>query len=177
MLHRGDLNSLYREQGERVLALAFQMTGDRALAADVLQETFARAWKHRRTFEDRAEASTWLFRIAIRESIRARSKRSARARRERGGGDCRGEPNTHDPTRTDPTKTDPTTSDPESNEDRARLARALDAISDDHRAVLTLLTLRGLTAERVGEILGVPPNTVYSRAAAARRALRARLGD
>lgn len=161
MLRRDELDSLFREQRERVLALAFHMTGDRSLAGDVLQETFLRAWRFRRSFRRDSASTTWLYRIAIRESIRARAtlRRGAKPRSisdsESGASGSAGQ-------------------DPDA-ERRARLARALLQLSDEHRTVLTLLTLRGMTAEVVGEIIGIPANTVYSRAAAARARLRSKL--
>jgi len=39
--------------------------GDADLAADLTQETYRRAWQALPEFEGRAEASTWLFRIAV----------------------------------------------------------------------------------------------------------------
>src|SRR5215217_7391881 len=40
------IRSLYEEHGRSVLAYATRLTGDRAAAEDVAQETFLRAWKH-----------------------------------------------------------------------------------------------------------------------------------
>jgi RNA polymerase sigma-70 factor (ECF subfamily) len=40
------VRSLYAEHGRSVLAYATRLTGDRAAAEDVVQETLVRAWKH-----------------------------------------------------------------------------------------------------------------------------------
>lgn len=155
-MNRAAFDALYRDQRESILALAFQMTGSRSLAEDVLQETFLRAWKHRRSFRGESRVSTWLYRIAIRSAVRARTQ-AERHRRV-------------------PQKPLLQTKEPgeavDRSQQRERLYAALDAIDQEHRVVLAMLTLRGLTSERIGEILGIPPNTVYSRAAAARRRLR-----
>jgi RNA polymerase sigma factor (sigma-70 family) len=52
------------------------------------------------------------------------------------------------------------------------LYRAMDELPEDQRAALAMLSLRGLPAARIAEILEVPEGTVYSRAHAARRAIR-----
>ena len=40
------IRSLYAEHGRSLLAYATRLTGDRAAAEDVVQETLLRAWKH-----------------------------------------------------------------------------------------------------------------------------------
>ena len=40
------IRSLYAEHGRSLLAYATRLTGDRAAAEDVVQETLVRAWKH-----------------------------------------------------------------------------------------------------------------------------------
>ena len=47
----------------------------------------------------------------------------------------------------------------------------------EHRAVVVLTHYEGLSAADVGEILGIPPGTVYSRLHYALRALRSAIND
>ena len=70
-----EFESLYASMAPRVLALAFQMTGDSDLARDVLQDTFLAVHRGLKGFRGRAEASTWVYRIAINASHRARASR------------------------------------------------------------------------------------------------------
>jgi RNA polymerase sigma-70 factor (ECF subfamily) len=56
-------------------------------------------------------------------------------------------------------------------QERAQLLRALAELDLDHRAVAVLYELEGLTAPVIAEVLGIPLNTVYSRARTARLAL------
>lgn len=157
-MRREDFEILYAEQRERVLALAFHMTGSRTLAEDVLQETFLLAWRHRATFRGDALASTWIYRIAIRATARARSRVPSRGM-VRDADDLAESGET------------PSEAAAASDEHR-RLYQAMEHLADEQRVVLALLTLRGMTAEQIGLVLGIPANTVYSRAAAARRRLR-----
>jgi RNA polymerase sigma-70 factor (ECF subfamily) len=50
-------------------------------------------------------------------------------------------------------------------------------LSDDHRAVLHLVSVEGLSYPAVADALGVPVGTVMSRLSRARAALRAELGE
>jgi RNA polymerase sigma factor (sigma-70 family) len=53
----------------RIYRLALKMLGDSQDAEDVLQETFIKALRSIRDFEGRSNLSTWLFRIAVNESL------------------------------------------------------------------------------------------------------------
>ena len=58
------------------------------------------------------------------------------------------------------------------------IARALDTLADDQRAVLLLVALEGLSYREVADVLGVPIGTVMSRLARARAQVKASLdGD
>ena len=55
------------------------------------------------------------------------------------------------------------------------IQRALDALADDHRAVVVMKEFDGLRYEEIAAILGVPVGTVRSRLHRARLDLRERL--
>lgn len=52
------------------------------------------------------------------------------------------------------------------------IERALDSLGDDHRAVLLLVVLEGLSYREVADVQGVPIGTVMSRLARARAHVR-----
>ncbi len=60
-------------------------------------------------------------------------------------------------------------------EDQARAARALAALSDEERDVVTMKVYANLTFERIAEALGEPLGTVTSRYHRALEKLRAKL--
>jgi RNA polymerase sigma-70 factor (ECF subfamily) len=62
---------------------AFRVLGDTAAAEDAVQDAFLRAWRSLDRFDERAELSTWLYRIAINAAIDLRRERT---RREAGAG-------------------------------------------------------------------------------------------
>ena len=57
---------------------AFRVLGDSAAAEDAVQDAFLRAWRSLDRFDERAELSTWLYRIAINAAIDHRRERSRR---------------------------------------------------------------------------------------------------
>jgi RNA polymerase sigma-70 factor (ECF subfamily) len=66
---------LVERHGERVFRLAWRITGDEASAEDAVQETFLRAWRSLRRFDDRSRFGTWLHRIAVNTAIEVMRKR------------------------------------------------------------------------------------------------------
>ena len=66
---KGDAASaraLVEAHGDRLMAVAYRMLGEREAAEDVVQETFIRMWRHARNWKpDKARFSTWLHRVAI----------------------------------------------------------------------------------------------------------------
>jgi RNA polymerase sigma-70 factor (ECF subfamily) len=65
----------------------------------------------------------------------------------------------------------------EVREDCARAARALSRLSARKREVFVMVAMEGLPAETVGEALGIPVGTVWTRLHHARRELRAHLAE
>jgi RNA polymerase sigma-70 factor (ECF subfamily) len=52
-----------------IFRVAYRMLGSQQDAEDVVQETFLRAFRKLKGFEDRAHFSTWLYRIAVNCSL------------------------------------------------------------------------------------------------------------
>ena len=83
------VRSLYDQHGGALVAYATRVTGDRAAAEDVLQETLLRAWRHAGTLsESVGSIRGWLFTVA--HNVMTDSAR-ARAARPRGGGGVAGD--------------------------------------------------------------------------------------
>ncbi len=157
-----DLDQLFRTERGRLLALGLQLTGNPALAEDAVQEAFLLAHRFGSSFRGESAASTWLYRITIRAATKLRERERAVKRRELRSAD------TAKAGRSDEVNT---------MRDRVvALYRAMDELPEDQRTALAMLSLRGLPAARIAEILDVPEGTVYSRAHAARRGLRERMG-
>ena len=68
---------IFERYSRPVISFIFDMVNDRALAEELTQETFVRAYRAIRTMRAETKLSTWLFGIArnvARESLRARAR-------------------------------------------------------------------------------------------------------
>lgn len=155
------IRSLYEEHGRSLLAYATRLTGDRAAAEDVVQETLLRAWKHAdRLVEGKGSVRGWLLTVArniVTDRARARAVRPAEVAEME-----------HLP----PVEQDHS----ESVVNTMVVLDALDQVSQEHREVLVELYYRGRSMAEAAKELGVPPGTVKSRSYYALRALRAVMG-
>lgn len=137
-------------------------------AADVVAETFARAFDRRHRFRtDKPSALPWLFGIAV-NICRERLRRADRGNRA---------------TTRIATRIEMTTESFESalaeriDAQRLRpgLVAALQTLSDDEYALLMLSTESDLTYHEMAATLGIPIGTVRSRLARARKRVRTAL--
>ncbi len=120
-------------------------------AADVAAETFAVAWRRRRSVPDEPATLLWLYGVARR--VVANTRRSHRRRRQL----------------TERIEEfEPTTPVIETDLD---LTRALDQLSDKDREILLLAAWEGLDPSGLGDVLGCSPNTAAVRLHRARRRL------
>src|SRR5690349_25024247 len=68
---------IFERYSRPVISFTFDLVNDRALAEELTQETFVRAYRAIRTMRKDTKLSTWLFGIArnvARESLRARAR-------------------------------------------------------------------------------------------------------
>lgn len=151
-----DLDNVYRAHAKRLVAVAVQITGSHALGEDAVHEAFVSAHRARGAFRGASTPETWLYRITIRAAGRLRQKQQAGTVRDAQR-------------RTDRPPNHP---EPAVGTELEALRHAVDALPEELRLVVILMNLRDLPAALVGEILGVPEGTVWSRAYRARRLMR-----
>lgn len=152
------IRSLYEEHGRSLLAYATRLTGDRAAAEDVVQETLLRAWKHAdKLVESKGSVRGWLLTVArniVTDRARARAARPAEVAEVDGRPQVEGDHS-------------------ESVVNTMVVLDALHQVSPEHREVLVELYYNGRSMTEAATKLGVPPGTVKSRSYYALRALRA----
>jgi len=151
------IRSLYEEHGRSLLAYATRLTGDRASAEDVVQETLLRAWKHADAMvNQKGSVRGWLLTVArniVTDRMRAKASRPTEV--------------AETPT------TGPVAGDHAENVVNSMVVLdALDHLSPEHRDVLVELYYRGRSVTEAAQVLGVPPGTVKSRSYYALRAMR-----
>jgi RNA polymerase sigma-70 factor (ECF subfamily) len=143
----------------RLVRLAARMLGNVSDAEDVVQEAYVKAHRALMTgdFDQRANVSTWLYRIVTNQSIDAMRSRKRRPQ---------------------PTDTaDESTSDLASAEQKLALTELEDWMSElpaDQRAALVLKAVEGLTSPEIAEVLQCSEGAVEQRLVRARAALRKR---
>ena len=78
----GDLlafERLYRDNERKVFGLCFRLSSDPALAEELTQEVFVRAWRKLASFRGESAFSSWLYPLTVNVAL---SERRSRRRRE-----------------------------------------------------------------------------------------------
>lgn len=160
----------------RLFAVAFGMLKDKDDAMDVVQDSFIKAHKKLAEFEGAAAFSTWLYRICVNLCI---DKKRADARRRKTDLDDAMATIGDDSLYADAVGLRPGGSNPLKNtadkELGGEIGRALAELSEDHRAVLLLREVDGMSYEEIAASLSIPKGTVMSRLFHARKNLQRRL--
>lgn len=161
-MRQTDFERLYADHAPALFGYLAYRTGDRALAEDLLADTFERALRARRRYDPtKASAKTWIYAIALNclRDQRRRAQAEARAV-ERVGSGAAAEAD------------DPAIG---RIEDREQLDRALAALSDEERETVALRYGGDLSAPEIARVLGERLTTVEGRLYRALRKLRAEL--
>src|SRR2546423_7718688 len=156
-----EFERLYDAEAAGLFSFLAYRTGDRALAEDLLADTFERALRARRRFDRRrGSAKTWIYAIAL-NLLRDHARRAAAEPRalERSG--ARPEA-TEDPAL-------------RGVEHRDTVQRALAGLAPEEREAIALRFGAELTVPEIAELLGEPLTTVEGRVYRALRKLRAAL--
>lgn len=164
--------TLVETHQSRLFAVAYGMLRDRDDAMDAVQDAFIKAHKKLGEFEGNAAFSTWLYRICVNLCIDR--KRAEARRRKVDLDDALATHKEEDTlyaeaeiggrlTGSNPLRT---LSDRELG---TEIGQALSGLSDDHRAILLLREVEGMSYEEIAEALEIPRGTVMSRLFHARR--------
>lgn len=151
------VREVHQRYGGAVRTVARSMLSDPELVAEVVQQTFIKAWRGAAGFDGDRELAPWLYAIARRTAIDVirREKRTA----------------------VPPTDEEPTTA--AISFERVwevwEVRRAVDDLPDGEREVVRLCNLEGFTHEEVAERLDIPIGTVKSRSGRAYKRLAAAL--
>lgn len=146
----------------RVFGIAYAILRSRAAAEDVAQEVFVKLWRSLEGYDGRAQLSTWIYAITRNAAISA-------LRRERPTSSL-SEPAVLAAAEAQAGQTD------RCGADDATLWRAVAALPDAQRQVVTLYYQDERPVEEVAEMLGMPANTVKTHLHRARARLAKELG-
>jgi RNA polymerase sigma-70 factor (ECF subfamily) len=149
------LYRLYQPRLHRFLANLLRCT---QLVEEALDDTMIVVWQSAHKFRGASKVSTWIFAIAYRKALKARTRwpetvedEDRDLRMDLGPG-------------------------PEQQLQRLRLHRslldAMDQLSANHRAVIDLTYFHGLSCRDIADVMNCPVDTVKTRMFHARRHLR-----
>jgi RNA polymerase sigma-70 factor, ECF subfamily len=152
---------------DQLYNFAHWLTGDRTDAEDLVQETFAKALKGFRSFEDGTNLRAWMYRILRNSYLTSKSGLAAQKTSSLEDDDEQG--------------LTASTLSPEAlllrQESYASVADALAALPPAYREILLLCEVEELSYREMAQILSIPIGTVMSRLARARKLLRQAVAD
>jgi RNA polymerase sigma-70 factor, ECF subfamily len=165
---------LVEVHSDKIYRLALKMLGNAQDAEDILQETFIKAYNHIDGFEGRSKITTWLYRIAVNESLMLLRKRKGvlidiDAGIETDDGEVM------------PRQIVDWCCLPEkellSSETRKTINQAIETLSDANRAAFLLRDVEGLSTREASEVLDISESALKVRVLRARMALQEELTE
>lgn len=151
--------SLVRSFYQPLYRYAFWLSKSQATAEDIVQETFARAWKNLHQLKDAKSAKPWLYTILSRENARRFERKQLPMvdLQEDWQLEQIANPNT--------------------DKERFVLMREILKLPEHFRVPLALQIIGGLTTEEVADVLSINANTVSTRLFRARATLKERFAS
>jgi RNA polymerase sigma-70 factor (ECF subfamily) len=162
-------DELVKKYTSRLYGLIYHMTSNREDSHDLLQDVFAKAYRSLKRFQGRSSFYTWIYSIAVNMSLNFLKKRGRQQKislDELNGAIERDEEFIESAKRSNPLR------EVNLHELQERLNTAMQQLSHNHKAVVTMHDIQGLPHAEIGRILGVSEGTVRSRLFYAHRALQ-----
>lgn len=163
-----DLVSRYEK---KVFNLAFRLTGNREDAQDISQEAFLKVLTSVKDFRGDSSFSTWLYRVVTNTCLDEIRRRS---RRKEVSLDAPIAPDDPSPRQVAADGPEPG-ADLERSEVQQAVQQGILELAEDHRIILVLRDIQGLSYGEIAEVLGISLGTVKSRLNRARLSLKQRL--
>jgi RNA polymerase sigma-70 factor (ECF subfamily) len=176
---RGDKEA-FRELVERyqrkIVAIALGMVHNPDDALEIAQETFVKAFESLGSFKGESSFYTWLYRIVVNRAIdfRRRERRRPTVALEDRGGSGSGEG--YQEVLKEERLTDPYHQ-AQAHEIGDRVTAAINELTPDHKAVILLREVEGLSYEEISRVMQCSKGTVMSRLHYARKKLQKKLKD
>lgn len=165
----GAFDQLIVRYSPRLYGLVYNMTSNHEDTNDLLQDIFAKAYRSIKGFQGKSSFYTWMHSIAVNMTINFLKKRGRRYTMSLDDVDSG--------VQNDPDFIEATTgSDPvrEANlsELQQKLNEAMQKLSTEHRAVVTMFDIQGMPHAEIAKILKISEGTVRSRLFYAHRQLQ-----
>jgi len=173
---RTAFDTLVNRHKGQVFNLCYWFLGDHQDADDAAQETFIKIYRSLGKFRFESALRTWIFRIAVNTCKNRRMSSAFRNRKRMVSLDNPVEPPGRDAGRNIPDKGALPSEELEKKERIEQIRKGINALPAEHREVITLRDIQGLSYDEIVQVTGIPLGTVKSRLARARTELKDKLG-
>ncbi len=171
---REAFNDLVIKYQKKVFSVAYRFVGDPEEANDLAQEIFTAAYQNLKSFRGDSKFSTWLFQIATN-----RGKNRFKYLKRRGFFTNKGSSETDDEGDQSHRALPDQTANPEEllsgNQIRKAVIDAINELEPDHREIVILRDIEGLSYDEIARILDLPEGTTKSRLHRARMVVKEKL--
>jgi RNA polymerase sigma-70 factor (ECF subfamily) len=179
---QGDVDAfrdLVRRYESRAHSIALGVVGSREDAEDVVQEAFLKAFRNLGSFRGQSSFYTWFYRIVFNLAIDLSRKRYRKSESSMGDTAAMDSLTMH--SAGDASDFLGSVPNPDQvfqrNDLGKSIAKALDSLSSEHRAVIMLREIEGLSYSEISDVVGCSKGTVMSRLHHARKRLQRALAE
>jgi len=174
--NRAAFQELVEKYQRRIVSLALGMVHNPDDAMEIAQETFVKAYENIGNFKGESSVYTWLYRIAVNKAIdfRRRQRRQSTVSFDNPRPEHEGQ--TFEETLQEERPFGPDQR-AQAQQVGERVAEAIDELTPDHKAVILLREVEGLSYEEISRVMHCSKGTVMSRLHYARKRLQKKLRD
>ena len=165
---------LMRRHEGKIYGLIYNMTGNKEDTEDLVQDVFVKAYKSLVRFRGKSSFYTWIYRIAVNQTINFLKRRKKRNVLSLDDVDLSIE---RDPAYLELSAKGSPVKDASISELQEKLNKALQTLSEKHRTVVTLHDIQGIPHHEIAKMLGCSSGTVRSRLFYARQRLQNELSE
>ena len=158
----GAFDELVERYKQRIYGTVYHMTSNHEDANDLAQETFIRAFKNLHRFKGDSSFYTWIYRIAVNTTINFLNSHRRRSKNHLSLDDVDARVQ-DDPDFIERTSGEGPATEVAAKELMEHLNAALQKLSPDHRLVVTLYDIQGLSHAEIAKITNSSEGTVRSR--------------
>jgi len=167
-------DQLVEKYTPKLYGLVYHMTSNREDTNDILQDVFTKAYRSLKRFRGKSSFYTWIYSIATNMTLNFLKKRNRRRTMSLNDVDLSIE---NDPDFIEATSKSDPVREANLSELQKSLNMAMQQLSVDHRAVVTMFDIQGMPHSEISKILGVSEGTIRSRLFYAHRLLQSHLED
>jgi len=158
----------------RLYGLVYHMTSNKEDSHDLLQDIFAKTYRSLKQFRGKSAFYTWIYSIATNMTLNFLKKRK---RRSTWSLDVMDSGLQNNEAMIDLGYAANPRHQSDVNELQKKLNEAMQALSEDHRTVVTMFDIQGIPHAQISEILKVSAGTVRSRLFYAHQQLQGHLEE